>query len=93
MSNKIKQVQHDEYHELTLGERIGYGMGDFAQNLVFGTVGGFLALYMTTVNAIGTATAGFIFLFVRIINVFWDQWLGLLLIKEHQKQENIVLGF
>ena len=47
MSNEIKQVQHDEYHELTLGERIGYGMGDFAQNLVFGTVGGFLALYMT----------------------------------------------
>ena len=26
MSNKIKQVQHDEYHELTLGERIGYGI-------------------------------------------------------------------
>ncbi|PCR31568.1 glycoside:cation symporter, partial [Klebsiella pneumoniae] len=26
---------------------------------------------MLTVNTISTATAGFIFLFVRIINVFW----------------------
>lgn len=31
---------------------------------------------MTTVNAIGTATAGFIFLFVRIINVVWDPIVG-----------------
>lgn len=85
MSNEIKQVQHDEYHELTLGERIGYGMGDFAQNLVFGTVGGFLALYMTTVNAIGTATAGFIFLFVRIINVFWDPMVGTFVDKRTSK--------
>lgn len=51
-------------------------MGDFAQNLVFGTIGGFLALHMLTVNTISTATAGFIFLFVRIINVFWDPMVG-----------------
>ncbi len=70
MSETKAQIQQEEYHKLTLGERVGYGLGDFAQNLVFGTVGGFLALYMTTVNAIGTGTAGFIFLFVRIINVF-----------------------
>lgn len=76
MSKNIKQSRHDEYHILTRGERIGYGMGDFAQNLVFGTIGGFLALHMLTVNTISTATAGFIFLFVRIINVFWDPMVG-----------------
>ncbi|WP_201282876.1 MFS transporter [Serratia rhizosphaerae] len=70
------QSRHDEYHKLTRGERIGYGLGDFAQNLVFGTIGGFLALHMLTVNAISTAAAGFIFLFVRIINVFWDPMVG-----------------
>ena len=43
MSKNIMQSRHDEYHKLTRGERIGYGMGDFAQNLVFGTIGGFLA--------------------------------------------------
>ena len=76
MGKNIMQSRHDEYHKLTRGERIGYGMGDFAQNLVFGTIGGFLALHMLTVNTISTATAGFIFLFVRIINVFWDPMVG-----------------
>ena len=76
MSKNIMQSRHDEYHKLTRGERIGYGMGDFAQNLVFGTIGGFLALHMLTVNTISTATAGFIFLFVRIVNVFWDPMVG-----------------
>ncbi|MXP49939.1 MFS transporter [Pantoea sp. Eser] len=76
MSNNIMQSRHDEYNKLTRGERIGYGMGDFAQNLVFGTIGGFLALHMLTVDTISTATAGFIFLFVRIINVLWDPMVG-----------------
>lgn len=60
MSKNIMHSRHDEYHKLTRGERIGYGMGDFAQNLVFGTIGGFW-LCMLTVNTISTATAGFIF--------------------------------
>ena len=67
-------------------------MGDFAQNLVFGTIGGFLALHMLTVNTISTATAGFIFLFVRIINVFWDPMVGTSWINEPQKQGNIAPG-
>jgi len=73
---KVKTALNQEYHKLTLGERIGYGLGDFAQNLVFGTIGGFLALYLTTVNAIGAGAAGFIFAFVRFINIFWDPAVG-----------------
>lgn len=33
--------QQNEYHKLTLWERVSYGFGDFANNLTFGTVGGF----------------------------------------------------
>jgi glycoside/pentoside/hexuronide:cation symporter, GPH family len=76
MNKNTQNIQQNEYHKLSLSERIGYGFGDFAQNLVFGTVGGFLALYLTTVNSIGTAAAGFIFLFVRIVNVLWDPMVG-----------------
>lgn len=85
MSKNIMHSRHDEYHKLTRGERIGYGMGDFAQNTVFGTIGGFLALHMLTVNTISTATAGFIFLFVRIINVFWDPMVGTYVDKRTSK--------
>ncbi len=28
MGKKIMQSRNDEYHKLTCGERIGYGMGD-----------------------------------------------------------------
>lgn len=77
MSGATQHIRHDEYKKLGLGERIAYGLGDFASNLTFGTVGGFLALYMTTVNAIGAATGGFIFLFVRILNVIWDPLVGM----------------
>ena len=45
-------VKNNEYAKLTTAERVGYGLGDFAQNLVFGTVGGFLAVYMLQINAI-----------------------------------------
>lgn len=92
MSKNIMHSRHDEYHKLTRGERIGYGMGDFAQNLVFGTIGGFLALHMLTVNTISTATAGFIFLFVRIINVFWDPMVGTYVDKRTSKAGNIALA-
>jgi len=85
MSDNTNKIQQNEYHKLSLAERLGYGFGDFAQNLVFGTVGGFLALYMTTVNAIGTATAGFIFAIVRIINVIWDPMVGTYVDKRSSK--------
>jgi GPH family glycoside/pentoside/hexuronide:cation symporter len=76
MSENTTQIREEEYKSLSLGERVGYGLGDFANNLVFGTVGGFLAFYMTTVNLIGTGVAALIFLVVRIINVAWDPMVG-----------------
>lgn len=92
MSKNIMQSRHDEYHKLTRGERIGYGMGDFAQNLVFGTIGGFLALHMLTVNTISTATAGFIFLLSESSMSFGIRWSARMLTKERQKQVNIAPG-
>ena len=75
----------DEYVKIGLGERIAYGFGDFANNLTFGTVGGFLLLYMTTVNLIGLAIASLIFLVVRIINVVWDPIVGTFVDKRTSK--------
>ena len=65
-------VKNDEFAKLTTRERIAYGGGDFAQNLVFGTVGGFLLFFLTTVNGISAAAGATIFLVVRWINVVWD---------------------
>ncbi|MGL5748353.1 MAG: MFS transporter [Weissella cibaria] len=69
-------VKNDEFAKLSLMDRVAYGLGDFAQNLVFGTVGGFLLFYLSTVNGISAATGATIFLIVRLVNVVWDPWVG-----------------
>jgi hypothetical protein len=93
MSKNIMQSRHDEYHKLTRGERIGYGMGDFAQNLVFGTIGGFLALHMLTVNTISTARRGLYFCLCASLMFSGIRWSAPMLTKEVQVPGNIVPGF
>ncbi|MCJ0580581.1 MFS transporter, partial [Enterococcus cecorum] len=68
--------KNNEFAKLSVLERIAYGAGDFAQNLIFGTIGGFLLVYLTTVNTLSAATGATIFLIVKWINVFWDPWVG-----------------
>lgn len=75
-------TKNDEFAKLSLYERIAYGSGDLAQNLVFGTVGGFLLTYLTTVNMISTAAGATIFLIVKWSNVFWDPWVGAFVDKQ-----------
>ena len=72
MDANTQSVKKDEFAKLTLMDRIAYGLGDFAQNLVFGTVGGFLLFFLTTVNGISAAAGATIFWVVRWINVVWD---------------------
>lgn len=68
--------QNDEFAKLSWRERISYGAGDLAQNLIFGTIGSMLLFYLTTVYGISAAAGATIFLVVRWINVFWDPWVG-----------------
>ena len=69
-------VNMDEFAKLSWKERICYGSGDLAQNLIFGTIGSMLLFYMTTVFGLSAAVGATIFLVVRCINVVWDPWVG-----------------
>ncbi len=84
MSKNIMHSRHDEYHKLTRGERIGYGMGDFAQNLVFGTIGVFWFAYADG-KYHQHGNGRLYFSFVRIINVFWDPMVGTYVDKRTSK--------
>lgn len=66
----------DQFAKLTSADRNGFAVGDFSQNLIFGTVGGFLLFYLTSISGISAAVGATIFLVVRWINVFWDPWVG-----------------
>ena len=80
MDNTSKQAVN-EFAKLSWRERICYGAGDLAQNLIFGTIGSMLLFYLTTVFGISAAAGATIFLIVRWVNVFWDPGLELLSIR------------
>lgn len=58
--------------KLHLRQFLGYGVGDAANNLTFSTVSAFLLIYYTNVAGIPAATAGTLFLVVRVWGGFTD---------------------
>ena len=79
-------VAKDEFAKLSWKERVSYGAGDLAQNLIFGTVGSMLLFYLTTVFGISATVGATIFLIVRWVNVFWDPWVGAVVDRSHFKK-------
>lgn len=82
MASNPKADSNNEFAKLSWGERISYGAGDLAQNLIFGTIGSMLLFYLTTVYGISAAAGATIFLVVRWVNVFWDPWVGTVVDKK-----------
>ena len=62
--------------KLSWAQRIGYGSGDLAQNLIFQTVACYLMLYLTTVLKINPAFVGGLILSVRLLDCFWSPIVG-----------------
>ncbi len=57
-------------------EKIGYGLGDTASNIVFQTVMMFMAFFYTDVFGISAAAMGTLFLVVRVIDAITDPVMG-----------------
>lgn len=62
--------------KLSVGEKIGYGLGDTASNLFFQTTIYFLMYFYTDVFGIGAKTAGTMFLITRIWDAVNDPMMG-----------------
>ncbi|MDX1677966.1 glycoside-pentoside-hexuronide (GPH):cation symporter [Arsukibacterium sp.] len=63
---------------LTKKEKIAYGLGDTASNIVFQTVMLFLTFFYTDIFGISPAVVGSMFLLVRIIDAITDPLMGAL---------------
>lgn len=61
---------------VSLKEKLGYGLGDTASNVVFQVVIAFLLYFYTDVFGISAAAAGTMFLVVRIFDAFTDPIMG-----------------
>ena len=57
------------FYRLSWMQRIGYGSGDLAQNLIFQTVACYLMLYLTTVLKINPAFVSGLILTVRVLSL------------------------
>ena len=73
------------FYKLSWLQRIGFGSGDLAQNLIYQTVSMYLLIFYTNVFGITAFAAGFMFFIVRVVDVIWDPIVGALVDKRNPK--------
>ena len=61
---------------ISIKEKIAYGLGDTASNIIFQTVMMFLLLFYTDVMGLSPAVVGTMFLLVRVIDAVTDPLMG-----------------
>lgn len=66
------------FYKLNWLQRIGFGAGDMAQNLIYQTISIWLLFYYTNVFGLGLKAAALMFLIVRLVDVIWDPVVGTL---------------
>lgn len=73
------------FYKLSWLQRIGFGSGDLAQNLIYQTVAQYLLIFYTNVYGLPAATAAVMFLIVRLVDVVWDPLVGAFVDKHNPK--------
>ena len=64
---------------LKFSEKLAYGVGDFASNLIFATVSTFLMYYYTDIYGLQAVAVGTILFVARFVDAVWDLYLGTLI--------------
>lgn len=73
------------FYKLSWLQRIGFGSGDLAQNLIYQTVSMYLLIFYTNVYGLPAEVAAIMFLIVRIVDVVWDPLVGAFVDKHNPK--------
>ena len=73
------------FYKLSWLQRIGFGSGDMAQNLIYQTISIWLLFFYTDVFGIKPAAAATMFLVVRLVDVLWDPIVGTFIDKSNPK--------
>ena len=68
--------QNNGFYKLSWLQRIGFGSGDLAQNLIYQTICMYLLIFYTNVYGLEPTQAAFMFLIVRVVDVLWDPVVG-----------------
>ena len=76
-------IESKGFYKLSWRQRVGFGSGDLAQNLIYQTVSIYLLFFYTNVFGVNPAAAALMFLIVRIVDVIWDPIVGALVDKRN----------
>ena len=64
------------FYKLSWLQRIGFGAGDLAQNLIYQTICMYLLFFYTDIYGLDPGVAATMFLVVRLVDVLWDPLVG-----------------
>jgi len=73
------------FYKLSWLQRIGFGSGDLAQNLIYQTICMYLLFFYTDIYGLPPGVAATMFLVVRLVDVLWDPLVGTYVDKHNPK--------
>ena len=73
------------FYKLSWLQRIGFGSGDLAQNLIYQTICMYLLFFYTDIFGLKPGHAATMFLVVRLVDVLWDPLVGTYVDKHNPK--------
>jgi len=76
MKDTMTTAESRGFYKLSWLQRIGFGSGDLAQNLIYQTISMYLLFFYTNVFGLDPAVAAVMFLIVRVVDVIWDPLVG-----------------
>ena len=79
------KAEANGFYKLSWLQRIGFGSGDMAQNLIYQSISIWLLFFYTNVYGLKPAVAALMFLVVRLVDVLWDPIVGTLVDKSNPK--------
>lgn len=83
MNDTLNKAESKGFYKLSWLQRIGFGSGDLAQNLIYQTISMYLLFFYTNVFGLDPAVAAVMFLIVRIVDVVWDPIVGAFVDKQN----------
>lgn len=79
------EQENKGFYKLNWTQRIGFGAGDLAQNLIFQVTCTYLTFFYTDIYGLDAAAVALMFLIGNVANTLWDPIVGTLIDKSNPK--------
>ena len=85
MTNDLSPIEQKGFYKLSWLQRIGFGSGDMAQNLIFQVICTYLLFFYTDIYGLTPSAVAIMFLVGNVANVIWDPRVGALIDKNNPR--------